>query len=122
MASDREQAKGEIVRRDENDAELDNALGAASRLQLELNKENNRHEEAKRDKELGFFGRLIGGEKTAPVVVAMIVVLIGFGLAVGCLIMAGNQPSSAEFWAKQAERGIGVGSAALAYIFGKGAS
>lgn len=122
MASDRDQAKSDITRRDESDAELESTLGSANRLQLELNKEQNRHEEAKRDKDLGFFGKLIGGEKTAPIVVAMLVVMIGFSLAIGCLVMAGVQSDASEFWSKQAERGIGVGTAALAYIFGKGSN
>ncbi|MEH3035266.1 MAG: hypothetical protein PGN23_02045 [Sphingomonas adhaesiva] len=122
MASDRDEAKGQIVRRESDDAELDSALGAASRLQLELAREQNRHEEAKRDKDLGFFGKLIGGEKTAPVVVAMLVVVIAFAAAIGCLIMAAVQASQAEFWAKQAERAFGLGSAAVAYIFGKGSN
>lgn len=73
-------------------------------------------------KSLVFFGRLLGGEKTAPTVVAMFVVLIGFGVAIGALVAAGYDPAHADFWSKQAERGFGVGSAALAYIFGKGSS
>ncbi|RYF30033.1 MAG: hypothetical protein EOO38_32735, partial [Cytophagaceae bacterium] len=85
MASERDEAKSHIVRRDESDPELESAFGAASRFQLEINREQNRHEEAKRDKELGIFGKLLGGEKTAPTVVAMIVVLIGFGVAIGWL-------------------------------------
>lgn len=122
MASDRDEAKGQIIKRESDDAELDSALGAANRLQLELTREQNRHEEAKRDKDLGFFGKLLGGEKTAPVVVAMLVVVIAFMTAIGCLIMAAYQTQQAEFWAKQAERAFGLGSAAVAYIFGKGSS
>ncbi|MBZ6382603.1 hypothetical protein [Sphingomonas sanguinis] len=122
MASDRDEAKSHIIRRDARDAELDTTLGAANQYQLEITREQNRHEEAKRDKELGVFGKLLGGEKTAPVVVAMIVVLIGFFVAIGSLIVAICQPENAEFWSKQAERGFGVGSAALAYIFGKGSN
>lgn len=122
MASERDQAKSDIVRRDSSDAELETTLGAANQYQLEITKEQNRHEEAKRDKELGFFGRMLGGEKTAPTVVAMFVVFIGFGVAIGALIAAGLNAAQADFWSKQSERGFGVGSAALAYIFGKSSS
>jgi hypothetical protein len=122
MASDRDEAKGQIVKRESGDAELDSTLGAANLFQLELTREQNRHEEVKRDKDLGFFGRVIGGEKTAPVVVAMLVVVIAFTVAVGCLVMAATQTQQAEFWAKQAERAFGLGSAAVAYIFGKGSN
>lgn len=122
MVSERDQAKSDIVKRDADDPELTSALSAGNRFQLEINKEQNRHEEAKRDQELGFFGKWLGGEKTAPVVVAMFVVLIGFLVGIGCLIEAARQPSNAEFWSKQAERGFGLGAAALAYIFGKGSN
>lgn len=122
MASERDEAKSEIVRRDDSDAELETTLRSASHYQLEITKEKNRHEEAKRDKDLGFFGRVLGGEKTAPSVIAMFVVFIGFAVAIGSLVAAGYQPDSSEFWSKQAERGLGVASAALAYIFGKGST
>lgn len=122
MVSDREEAKSQIVRRDAGDAELDSALSEANRFQLELAREQNRHEEAKRDKELGFFGRILGGEKIAPTVVAMAATFIGFSVGIGCLCMAGFQHENAEFWSKQAERGFGLGSAALAYIFGRSSS
>lgn len=122
MASDRDNAKREIVARDGSDPELDSLIGSAHQLQLELAREANRHDEAKRKQDLGAFGKLLGGEKSAPTVVAMIVVIIGLGMAIGCLIMAGYQPEKAEFWSKQVERGIAIGSAALAYIFGKGSS
>lgn len=55
MASERDTAKNDIVKRDSSDAELETTLSAANQYQLEITKEQNRHEEAKRDKELGFF-------------------------------------------------------------------
>jgi len=61
----REDAKGAIIQRDNDDPELDAVLSSAHHLQLHLIKETNRHSEAMRKTELGFFGRIIGGEATA---------------------------------------------------------
>jgi hypothetical protein len=118
--SNREDAKSAIIHRDENDPELDDVISSAHQLQLHLFKERNRHNEAMQKIELGFFGRIIGGEATAPFVVATIVVFLGFLAAGASWFMAAWEPNQAEFWAKQAERGISVASAAVAFIFGRG--
>lgn len=120
MASEREAAKKAITGRESDDPELNVVLTGAHRLQIELVKETNRHNEVMRQKDLGAFGRLIGGEATAPFTVALIVVIFGVLAAVGCWIAAWQVPENAEFWAKQAERGIAVASASLAFIFGRG--
>lgn len=120
MASEREDAKRAIMERGEADPELDQLLSGAHRLQLDLAKETNRHNETMRAKELGVFGKLVGGETTAPFTVALLVVVLGFAGAAACWVAAWNAPTSAEFWAKQAERGIAVATAALAFIFGRG--
>ena len=121
MGSERAAAKKAITEREENDPELGQTLTTAHQLQLELAKETNRHTEAKIASELGFFGRLIGGEKTAPVVIALIVVLIGFGIGIGCLIAAGNAAAEqVALYDKYTERGFAIGTAALANLFGKG--
>jgi hypothetical protein len=116
----REDAKGAIIQRDNDDPELDAVLSSAHHLQLHLIKETNRHSEAMRKTELGFFGRIIGGEATAPFVVATFVVFLGFLAAASSWFMAAWEPNQAEFWAKQAERGISVASAAVAFIFVRG--
>jgi hypothetical protein len=116
----RADAKGAIIQRDRDDPELDAVLSSAHQLQLHLAKETNRHDEAMRRAELGLFGRIIGGEATAPFVVAAIAVFAGFLAAGGSWFMAAWEPNQAEFWAKQAERGISVASAAIAFIFGRG--
>lgn len=120
MESDREKAKSAIVAREKDDPELGAALHEGKNLQLEILKETNRHDEAMRGHELGFFGRILGGESTAPTVIAALVVLLGFVTFVACLYAASQYPDHADFWAKQGERGLGVGAAALAYLFGRG--
>jgi hypothetical protein len=116
----REDAKGAIIRREKEDPELDEVISTAHHFQLQLAKETNRHNEAMRRAELGFFGRILGGEATAPFVIATLVVFLGFLVAACSWFMAAWEPSQAEFWAKQAERGITIASAAVAYIFGRG--
>lgn len=120
MASEREVAKGAITERDDIDPELKEALSQASGFQLDVTKENNRHREHQRAQELGLIGKLIGGEQNAPGAVALFVVLVGYLSAIGCMVAAGIDHDQAAFWSQQVERGFGVGSAALAYLFGKG--
>lgn len=120
MASEREKAKSAITVREQDDPELGAALHEGQNYQLEMIRENNRHSEAMRGHDLGFFGRILGGENTAPTVIAALVVLLGFATFVACLFAASQYSDQAEFWAKQGERGLGVGAAALAYLFGKG--
>lgn len=121
MVSDpRQAAKRAITVRETDDPELDGALSDGRSLSLELVKENNRHASDMRSKELGYFGQIIGGETTAPTVVALFVVAVGFLGGVGCWVAAGFNPEQGGFWSTQAERGFAVGSAALAFIFGKG--
>jgi homoserine acetyltransferase len=121
MASEREQAKSAITARTSEEPELEEKLSQAHALQhrLESDKEAHRHKEAMRAAELGWFGRILGGEATASLTVAFIVVCVGLFTAVGCLGMAAYAPSTGDFWAKQSERSIAVAMAALSFIFGK---
>jgi hypothetical protein len=122
MASERDKAKKSITRRDSNEPELDDALTQAHALQhkLALQTEDNRHREAMRVAELGWVGRIIGGEATASLTVAFIVVCSGLISAAWCLAIAAySSTAAADFWAKQSERSVAVTMTALSYIFGK---
>jgi len=70
--------------------------------------------------ELGAAGRLLGGEKNAPVIIAAVVVLLGMVAFFCCLVAESRYAANAQFWAQQGERGLGLSGAALGYIFGKG--
>lgn len=119
MAS-REEAKGAVVAKGDNDAELDEALASASSHQLALKKEDNRHKEVMAQKKLGFLGGLLGDGQSLPTVAALITVLAAFAVAVGLYLAAYNQPENADLWAENAERSLALALAALAYVFGKG--
>ena len=67
MATDRELAKQSITGTSETDPDFRKALSDAQSLQLELEKEKNRHNETMRSADLGAGGRLLGGEKSAPI-------------------------------------------------------
>ncbi len=87
--------------------------------QLEIAKESNAHAKAMYLAELGLFGRLIGGEKTAPVLIAGFAVAAGLLVVIFSAYMASQHPGSEEFWSKLLERGFAFAAAALAFIFGR---
>lgn len=104
---------------------MEEAINSASRFQLEVLKENNRHIEAKIRHDLGVFGRAFGGEKSAPTYVALVAMVSGLAAVGVSFYMAAHAPevNNAEyvdFWGKQIERSIAFASAALAFIFGRG--
>lgn len=118
MEPSREQAKGAIVSRDDQDPELDHAIQEASTFRLDLLKENNRHTESMR----GVVGRLFGHDNNTPVYVAatgMILGLFGYG---ALIFVATRNPGEASTWMQQAERLLAFSASCLAFIFGKGLS
>ena len=121
MASEREDAKKAITARTSEEPELEEQLNQAHALQhrLESEKEAHRHKELMRATELGWVGRIVGGEATASLTVAFIVVCVGLFSAVGCLAMAAYSPSVGNFWAQQSDRSTAIAMAALSFIFGK---
>src|SRR6266849_1744748 len=106
MASERDKAKKAITNRTSEEPDLDETLSQAQDLQhqLAIDKEEHRHKETMRATELGWVGRIVGGEATASLTVAFIVVCVGLFSAFGCLGMAAYSPAAADFWAKQSER------------------
>jgi hypothetical protein len=120
MATDRELAKKSITGSSETDPEFRKALSDAQSLQLELEKEKNRHNETMRLTDLGAGGRLLGGEKNAPTVVAGMAAAFGGVAFCGCLLAAARYPDMNEFWGKNAERALAFSAASIAYIFGRG--
>lgn len=111
MASERDEVRGSVVEKEAADVDLQTTIENAHNLQnsLDRDKETNRHKEAKYDKWIG----------ALPYCIASLAVLLGFGIFFVSMYAASYQVEQADFWAKQGERGIGVATAALAYIFGK---
>ena len=122
MVSDRKAAKGSVVKKEVDDPELEEALSAATKHQLELKKEDNRHREQMHAQDIGVFGWAFGGEKSAPVYIAAIATLFGLAGAAFCWFQASGvqEVASIDFWSTKAERAIAFSGATLAYIFGRG--
>jgi hypothetical protein len=115
---DRESAKKSISSKSTDDPELDEAIRAGRDFQLSILKENNRHTEEMKQKELGFFGRAFGGEKSAPTFIAAIGALLGeIGAGYTLVDIQGENTAA---WTQQTEKLLAFTSACLAFIFGRG--
>lgn len=122
MVSERGAVKSHAITTDNNGSDLGSAFEAAEEFSESIHhtRENNRHKEELTRIELGWLGRFLGGEKTAPTVIALIAALIGFGISVTCLILAATQPDRSAFWAEWSSRALAVSTLALGYVFGRG--
>ena len=122
MASEREDALravvGEAADQDEKLSitllEADSEAEKTKRIKLFHD-----HEMNKLNAELGWFGRLFGGESHAAVVIAFIVVILGFITAAGLWTLA-YLTGHFEFWASEAHIPLGAAISALSYVFGRG--
>lgn len=120
MASDRETAKGAVVQKDDDDPELDAALEAGARLQLDLKREDNRHTETMNQQNLGVVGKVFGDGRSLPTSMAFLALIAGVFGAGFCWYAAYTDSTNTDFWAKQAERSLGFAGLALGYILGQG--
>ncbi|KRB61384.1 hypothetical protein ASE04_21190 [Rhizobium sp. Root708] len=120
MAFDRKAAKESIQAKSGDDAEFDEAQVGAHDFQLKIAQENNRHAETMGRQDLGFLGRALGGEKTAPTYIAFFVMVAGLAGTFYCWSQAGATGDATGFWSSQAERALAFSASALAYIFGRG--
>ncbi|XHC13089.1 hypothetical protein ABWH98_09665 [Labrenzia sp. ac12] len=120
--SEREAAKKAVVSVDNDDPELDAALANASKHQLDLKKEDNRHKETMNKQNLGFVGNILGDGRNTATTAAIMVIIFSFVLSLILYVAAFNQPETKEIWMTNAERAFAAGIAALAYVFGKGGS
>lgn len=123
MLPDRSAAKAGILSKDPSDPELSEAMSRARGLEATL--AGHDHERQMRDKELGWVGRFIGGERNAPMTVAataLILSLIGFG-AIHWIVAF--TPLAAERIAaliSAADKCLALATLALGYVCGKSSS
>jgi hypothetical protein len=122
MANEREEAlqavvPGPPVGPPKLDAAISDAASEAERTkQLEL---SHKHAMNMRRAELGWFGIVFGGEAHASIVVAFVVVLLGFAGAIGLWAIAYFTGKS-EFWSSEAHVSLAAATSALGYVFGRG--
>ena len=120
--SERDAAKSAATNVESNDPELQSTLNVAHDFQIALVKEKNRHQEEQTRIALGIFGKVLGGERNAPIVVASFAALLGFLFAGACLFLAANSPDSNDFYSDWSERTLAITTLALGFIFGKKSS
>ncbi len=123
MASDREAAKGAVVKKETDDPELTSTLESAAKHQLDLKKEDNRHAETMNRQNLGFFGKAFGGEKSAPTYIAAVMAILG-AIGAGYTIYKGStiETAAQDYWSTQTEKLIAFTLASMTFIFGRGFS
>lgn len=119
MASEREEALREVIRVDDNSAnKLDEVLKDAALKRLSLEQA---HALQMRRAEMGIFGRLLGDQAHAPLVIAFLMLLFSL-LTASLLWTFAYRSGKTEFWSGEAHIAFGGALTALGYIFGKGSS
>lgn len=116
-------AKAAIQNSQEADADLERALSSAKELELAL--AAHAHEQKMRSKELGFLGSVIGGEKNAPLSIALIALVGSLGAFAGIHILIGIGQVPAErvdALLSAADKCLALATLALGYVCGKGSS
>jgi len=119
MASERETALSAVIEsRTTEPRELEEAITLASTTAEQL-KLTHQHEMAMKQADLGWFGRLFGAEEQASIVVAFVVIILGFSASFGLWWIA-YSTGKVEFWSGEAHIALGAATSALGYVFGRG--
>ncbi|MEZ5764896.1 MAG: hypothetical protein R3D69_11995 [Xanthobacteraceae bacterium] len=91
---------------------------ADAETKLALQAADHAHAEKTQAAELGWLGKCLGGEKSAPTSIAFIAVIIGSIIAfISLCLAAGNKDPD---FLTAFERALAFVSASLAFIFGRG--
>ena len=119
-ASDRSAAKATVKSTDEGDAELDATLKLGHLAQLEITKEVNRHAVEMHKAELGVVGRILGGEKSAPLAIAAVVLVAALVMIAGCFALVAWVPGGEDVWRLGLNGLFSLCSLVVGFIFGRG--
>lgn len=122
MASERDEALNAVVATEITDQDLSQSKILVALHEAEVTKRlelSHAHALTMRKAELGWFGRALGGESNAAVVIAFFVVVLGFSVAIGLWITAAHTGQYA-FWSSEAHMALGAATTALGYVFGRG--
>jgi hypothetical protein len=124
MASERDEALNAVLSNEA--AETSNlavVIADGARLAEETKHLKLTHEHAINMKraDLGWFGRILGNEANAAIVIAFIVVVLGFSTAIALWTAAYFTPNE-QFWASEAHIALAAATTALGYVFGRGSN
>lgn len=122
MEPSRVQAKRGIIKKDQTGTPLTEQQLIAHQMELEITKEQNRHEKDMRSTELGFLGWFFGDGRNTQTFVALIAVFSGLVIFGTCLIAAYRKPADAPFWSDAGLKALAFAGTSLGYLFGKGAA
>jgi hypothetical protein len=118
--ADRDAAKAGIVDRESEDPQLEQAFQRARSLEVTL--AGHKHDQLMRDKELGAVGRLIGGEKNAPITIAFGALVISLAAFVAIQVLVGLGyvvEARAATLIAAADKCLALATLALGYVCGK---
>lgn len=121
MELNRAGAKAAVSDKDAADPELMAGLAAANDYRLKI--ADHQHAQALFDKELGWLGRFLGGERNAPTAVASIslglCILVFFSMYLFAAF--GNlSDEKSKLIVSAADKCMALGTLALGYVCGKG--
>jgi hypothetical protein len=118
MASERDAVLSSVVVSEDGPREnIDAALSEGERTkQLALSHE---HAIKMRKTDLGWFGIVFGGEAHAAIVIAFVVIILGFTSAIGLWVVA-YYTGKPEFWSSEAHISLAAATSALGFVFGRG--
>lgn len=122
MELNRVQAKKGIVKKDQAGTPLTERQHEAHQMELELTKEQNRHEKDMRSAELGFLGWFFGDGRNTLTFVAFMAVFSGLTIFGTCLVAAYKKPADAQFWSDAGLKALAFAGTSLGYLFGRGAA
>ncbi|GLH28954.1 hypothetical protein WSS15_16040 [Acetobacter pasteurianus] len=95
---------------------------ARQRLEMEKEKEKNSLLRDMRDKELGWCGKFLGSERSAPMTIAALSAGIGCVVLIVSIFFEAICPKDADIWKETISGGITIISTSIAYVFGRGAN
>ena len=115
----RDAAKAAIVNESRTDPELAKAFAEAKSLEVTL--AAHEHAQAMRDKDLGVFGRWLGGESSAPMTIAFVAMMLAIGgfAVLHWLSFGSGDAQRAAALVNAADKCLGLAGLALGFVFGK---
>jgi hypothetical protein len=123
MASERDEVLSEVVPSggiptlETSSSNLESVISRAEETKrLDM---SNQHAMDKLKTELGWFGKVFGNESHAALVIAFVMIVLGFGTAIVLWVTA-YKTGQREFWSSEAHLSLAAATSALGYVFGRG--